>query len=282
MYTLGLDVGSTSTKGVLYDGEKIVAHVIIPTGWSPKEAAREALERLWERAQIDEERVVYKVGTGYGRLSLKDMVDLAVTEITCHARGIFHLVREACTVIDIGGQDTKVITINQSGLVVDFVMNDKCAAGTGRFLEVMAHALGLDITDFSRMGLGAEPVEINSMCTVFAESEVISLLASGTPRENIIAGLHRSIAKRIKGMLKGLPQGKIVFTGGGAKNEGLRRALGAELGRPLWVPEEPRITGALGAALIAWERARGMEEARRGRVGEGGQGRPDQAATARS
>ncbi len=207
-----------------------------------------------DEAGLSRQEVAYIVGTGYGRVAL-NFIDQAVTEITCQARGIYYLTGRAGTIIDIGGQDTKVITVNERGKVVDFVMNDKCAAGTGRFLEVMATALGMDVDGLGRLPEHVNPVNISSMCTVFAESEVVSLLAAGVAREEIGAGLHRAVARRVKGMLKSAVPAPVVFSGGGAKNEGLRRALAAELGVEVLVPAEPRITGALGAAIIGWEKS---------------------------
>ncbi|AOQ24144.1 2-hydroxyisocaproyl-CoA dehydratase activator [Moorella thermoacetica] len=251
MLVVGIDVGSTSAKAVLFDG-RIKVYAIRPTGWSPREAGAEVLAEILDKAGLSRREVAYIVGTGYGRVAL-NFIDQAVTEITCQARGINYLTGKAGTIIDIGGQDTKVITVNEQGKVVDFVMNDKCAAGTGRFLEVMATAMGMDVDELGSLPKNVNPVNISSMCTVFAESEVISLLAGGVAREEIVAGLHRAVARRVKSMLKNTAPATVVFTGGGAKNEGLRRALAAELGVEVMVPAEPQITGALGAAIIAWE-----------------------------
>ncbi|BCV21584.1 acyl-CoA dehydratase activase [Moorella sp. Hama-1] len=251
MLVVGIDVGSTSAKAVLFDG-RIKVYAIRPTGWSPREAGAEVLAEILDKAGLSRREVAYIVGTGYGRVAL-NFIDQAVTEITCQARGINYLTGKAGTIIDIGGQDTKVITVNEQGKVVDFVMNDKCAAGTGRFLEVMATAMGMDVDELGSLPKNVNPVNISSMCTVFAESEVISLLAGGAAREEIVAGLHRAVARRVKSMLKNTAPATVVFTGGGAKNEGLRRALAAELGVEVMVPAEPQITGALGAAIIAWE-----------------------------
>ncbi|MDN5362699.1 MAG: hypothetical protein PWP70_1746 [Moorella sp. (in: firmicutes)] len=250
MLVVGIDVGSTSAKAVLFDG-RIKEYAIRLTGWSPREAGAEVLARVLDKAGLSRRDVASIVGTGYGRVAL-NFIDQAVTEITCQARGINYLTGRAGTIIDIGGQDTKVITVNGQGKVVDFVMNDKCAAGTGRFLEVMATAMGMDVDELGSLPENVNPVNISSMCTVFAESEVVSLLAGGVTREEIVAGLHRAVARRVKSMVKTAPA-PVVFTGGGAKNEGLRRALAAELGVEVMVPAEPRITGALGAAIIAWE-----------------------------
>lgn len=253
MAIVGIDVGSVATKAVMMDGEKIFHH-IRPTGWSPRDAALQSLEELMNASSRRREEILFSVGTGYGRIALP-FVDKTVTEITCHARGAVYLIPDTSAVIDIGGQDSKVIKVDSEGRVLDFVMNDRCAAGTGRFLQVMAAALGLDVTDFSHLGEGKTAVQLNSMCAVFAESEVVGLLAAGCGKEEIINGLHESIARRIAAMAHRLSiGGRITFTGGVAKNEGLRRALEKTLQMEVRVPELCHLTGALGAALIGRER----------------------------
>ena len=183
-----------------------------------------------------------------------DFVNKAVTEITCHARGAAYLVPNSPMVIDIGGQDSKVIKIDQKGQVLDFAMNDRCAAGTGRFLQVIAAALGSDVSELSELGLNKSPLALNSMCAVFAESEVIGLLASGHDKGEIVAGLHQSIARRIASMAGRLGSAeRIAFTGGVARNEGLRRCLQEALGMEVVVPDMCQMAGALGAALLAQE-----------------------------
>ena len=178
-----------------------------------------------------------------------------ITEITCHARGAFFVHPETRTVIDIGGQDSKVIRLDGQGRNVDFQMNDKCAAGTGRFLEVMAHALEVKLEDLGGLSLSApRTIQISSMCTVFAESEVVSLIAENQPKEVIIRGLHDAIADRILGLVRRVGvEEKVTLTGGVAKNEGVVRALEERLAVKLFVPPEPQIIGALGAALLARE-----------------------------
>lgn len=253
MAIVGIDVGSVATKVVILDGEKIF-HAVHPTGWSPREAARRTLDDLMKEACLREEAIRFSVGTGYGRIALP-FVSKTVTEITCHARGAVFLEPETTAVIDIGGQDSKVIKVDPEGKVLDFVMNDRCAAGTGRFLQVMTAALGLDVTDLSLLGEGKTSVPLNSMCAVFAESEVIGLLASGCGKEEIINGLHDAIARRITAMAHRLNiGGRITFTGGVAQNQGLRRALEKSLQAEVRAPELCHLTGALGAALIGRER----------------------------
>jgi predicted CoA-substrate-specific enzyme activase len=201
-------------------------------------------------AGISLEDVTYIVATGYGRINVP-FADRQVTEITCHARGLSHLLPSARTIIDIGGQDSKGIRI-ENGKVVDFVMNDKCAAGTGRFLEIIADALALPLDKLGEVSLAAEkPAVIGNMCTVFAEQEVISQLACGEPAPNLVAGIHQAIAGRIFALVNKLKiKPDVAITGGGAKNTGLLKALEARFGCPVLVPPEPLLTGALGAALI--------------------------------
>lgn len=252
MLAVGIDVGSLSSKAVLFDGE-IRDWLIQPTGWSPKKAGQEVYRELLKRNDCDLDSVDYVIATGYGRISL-GFIQKAVTEITCHARGAYYLFPDTRTIIDIGGQDSKVIGINSQGRVLDFLMNDKCAAGTGRFLQVAANALGLDVEELSKTSLKLGSVPISSMCTVFAESEIISLLAQGEQKERIINGIHTSISRRIKAMVSQIgDREQIVFTGGVAKNLALKKVLENEISRLIVVPEEPQIMGALGAALLAYE-----------------------------
>jgi predicted CoA-substrate-specific enzyme activase len=203
-------------------------------------------------AKIQKEELLGIVTTGYGRASFP-LADKRITEITCHARGAFFVHPETRTVIDIGGQDSKVIRLDGQGRNVDFQMNDKCAAGTGRFLEVMAHALEVNLEDLGRLSRSAtRTIQISSTCTVFAESEVVSLIAENQPKEVIIRGLHDAIADRLLGLVHRLGiEEQVALTGGVAKNEGVVHALEERLGVKLFVPPEPQIIGALGAALVA-------------------------------
>lgn len=252
MLTAGIDVGSLSTDVVIYDGQNICGYCILPTLADGEYAARKALETSLDSCGANENELEFIVATGYGRSSLS-FANRTITEITCHAIGARVLFPEAVTVIDIGGQDSKVIRLTTDGRVDDFLMNDKCAAGTGRFLEVMARALGTDITNLAALSVIDESdVRISSTCTVFAESEVVALVASGTPREDIIGGLHRSVAQRIAGMVSKLSaKPPYVMTGGVAKNAGIVRAVEQVLQTQVFVPEEPQIVGALGAAVLA-------------------------------
>lgn len=259
MITVGIDVGSMTTKAVLLNG-KAYHSLIRPTGCSPRQAGRDAFNELLDGAGLKHGEIDYIIGTGYGRISL-NFIDKAVTEITCHARGAHYLVEGTDMVIDIGGQDSKVIITDGKGNVTNFAMNDKCAAGTGRFLEVMAAALGADVSELAELSRGAEPVQISNMCTVFAESEVISLLAQGVERERIIAGIHRSVARRVATMAEKLGKGELItFTGGVAKNEGVKEFLSRELGREIVAMHGSQLAGALGAALLAQEKIKVMRD----------------------
>ncbi|HEY3424347.1 MAG TPA: acyl-CoA dehydratase activase [Negativicutes bacterium] len=250
----GIDAGSTAIKVTLYNEDRLESR-LSPTGWSPKAVATELLREAALGWGVRVEDLAYIVGTGYGRVSLP-FVSKAMTEITCHAKGAAYLWPGVRTVIDVGGQDAKAIRVENNGKVLDFIMNDKCAAGTGRFLQVMANALGLDIMEIAKQELPPDQEEcsINSMCTVFAESEVIGLLNQGFSRECIMLGLYRSIAGRIATMASHIhPEMPVVFTGGVAQNQALQKVLADKLDMPVMVPEHAVFAGSIGAALYAWE-----------------------------
>jgi len=248
-YFAGVDIGSTMTKVVIMN-EVVLASVIGPTGPEHRKLANQVMEEALTKARLAFEEITYVVATGYGRINVP-FADKQITEISCHARGVAHLLPEVRTVIDVGGQDSKGIKL-KDGRAVDFVMNDKCAAGTGRFLEVTAEELGVSLDDMGRLSLEAEnKVEISSTCTVFAAQEVVAKLSEGAALADIIAGLHEAIAIRIYGMVRRLKiEREVALTGGGAKNIGLVKALEAKLGFPVLVPPEPLLTGAIGAALL--------------------------------
>jgi (R)-2-hydroxyacyl-CoA dehydratese activating ATPase len=250
--TAGIDVGSLTTDAVILVDDEIAAYAIVPTLSSSEAAAKLAYEQALASAGLTAGDVTNIVATGYGRAST-DFASKTVTEITCHAIGARRVFPEARTVIDIGGQDSKVIRLADDGRVEDFAMNDKCAAGTGRFLEVMARSLDTDLQSLGRLsGLATEDIRISSTCTVFAESEVVALVAKGAAKEDIIRGLHRSVAERIYAMVARLrAEPPFVMTGGVAKNSGVIAALEERLGAKLLVPDEPQIVGALGAAIVA-------------------------------
>jgi len=254
MYAVGIDIGSTSGEAVILNGNGILAASIVDTGYNSRRAADLALNQALANCGLAREQLGPIVATGYGRIAI-DFADRQVTEISCYAKGMAHLFPEVRTVIDIGGQDSKVIAVGKNGKAIDFAMNDKCAAGTGRFLEVTARALQLNLSDLGEISThSTRDVPISSICTVFAESEVITLVAEGAERADIVAGLHRAIARRVGAMVKRVGVNPaIAFAGGVARNPGVKRALEQALGVTLVVPPEPQIVGALGAALIARE-----------------------------
>lgn len=256
MYTLGLDFGSTASKGVvLKDGKEVVATATITsgTGTSGPMRVKEALE---SKSELKEEDMAAIVVTGYGRMTYKG-ADKQISELSCHARGVNFLIPEARTVIDIGGQDAKALKLDRNGKLSNFVMNDKCAAGTGRFLDVMSGILETEVSNLGDLSEKAtEVVSISSTCTVFAESEVISHLSAGVDIENIVAGIHASVAGRVSGLAKrvGIEE-KVVMVGGVARNKGVVKAMEEALGVKIEVPEYAQLTGALGAALFAADMA---------------------------
>jgi (R)-2-hydroxyacyl-CoA dehydratese activating ATPase len=251
-YFAGVDIGSTMTKVVII-GHGVETSLIGPTGPEHRRLANRVMEEALRQAHLRFDDLSYIVATGYGRINVP-FADKQVTEITCHARGLSTLLPSARTVVDIGGQDTKGIKI-KDGKVLNFVMNDKCAAGTGRFLEIIADSLGVRLTQLGELSLKAErATPISNTCTVFAEHEVTNQLANGETVPNLIAGVHEAMATRIFALVQKLKvERDIAITGGGAKNIGLVRALETKFGCPVLVPPEPLITGAFGAALIGRE-----------------------------
>lgn len=244
MLTLGIDCGSTTTKGVLLDGNDIVETAILPTSARPRERMAELYARLYRPG------VQSTVATGYGR-ALLPQADRQVTEITCHARGAAFLCPGISCVVDIGGQDCKAILLDKGGFVADFAMNDKCAAGTGRFIEMMCRILECDLDEVDEFVRECSPVEITSMCTVFAESEIISLLAEGHERGDIALGVVRSICRRTAYFAQRLsPSAEVFFSGGLARFGVFRAALEEFIGLPVRTSELSQYAGALGAALI--------------------------------
>ncbi len=252
MITMGVDVGSISTKGAIVKNGEVLLSKTISTGYNAKSAGRRLFDEMLSESEMKETDIEKIIATGYGRNSVA-FAHKTVTEITCHAAGAHHLSPGIRTIIDIGGQDSKAISVDDTGSVNDFAMNDKCAAGTGRFLEVMARAMEVDLTEFGNMSLSAEtPASISSLCTVFAESEVISLIATGEDRANIIAGIHESICSRVVAMAGrvGL-NAPVMMTGGVARNIGVVKALENKIGMEVEVSEYAQVNGAIGAALIA-------------------------------
>lgn len=252
-YALGIDSGSTSTKGILFDGEKIVKKMIVKTSAKPKESIYKIYNELYS------EEVGYTIATGYGRYLLKE-ADKIVTEITCHAQGAAFLNPTIRGVIDIGGQDSKVILLDNSLNVVDFLMNDKCAAGTGRFVDVMMRTLEEDMINIDKFVKNRNPVNISSMCTVFAESEIISLLAKDVHRGDIALGIIHSICKRTANFAQKLSlHGDIFFSGGLALSETFRASLEEYLNKKVFTNDLCQYVGAIGAAVIGNRKIRGLK-----------------------
>jgi len=251
-YFAGIDIGSTMTKVVIMD-KGIISSVIGPTGPEQRRLANKVMEKALNKADLAFEAINYIVATGYGRINVP-FADKQVTEITCHAKGVANLFPEARTVIDIGGQDSKGIKID-NGRPVDFVMNDKCAAGSGRFLEITADALGIHIGEMGDLALQSRnPAQISNICTIFTEQEVVSKLAEGVPLRDLVAGVLESLASRVSRMVKRLKvEEDVVITGGVAKNAGLVKAFSDKLGYSVSVPSEPLLTGAVGAAILGKE-----------------------------
>ncbi len=252
-YFAGIDVGSTMTKAVILN-KGIIASVIGPAGPEQRRLANKVMEEALIQAGISFQAMTFVVSTGYGRINVP-FADKQVTEITCHAKGIVSLFPQARTIIDIGGQDVKGIQMDETGKIFDFVMNDKCAAGSGRFIEVIADALGVPLNEVGDLSLRSEtPAKISNICTLWAQQEVASSLAQGIPVSDLLAGVHQSLADRICRMVHRLKvEDAVIVTGGGGKNRGLLKALSQQLNREVLVPEEPLITGALGAALLGKE-----------------------------
>ena len=248
MLSLGIDSGSTTTKGVLFDGTQIVETLMVPTTAKPKES----LETVYRT--LSQNEVEYTVSTGYGR-GLLQQADKKITEITCHARGAAWLDPSIRVVIDIGGQDCKAILLNERQHVADFLMNDKCAAGTGRFIEMMMHTLNAPLDSIDTFVEGKKPASISSMCTVFAESEIVSLLAEGEDAGNIALGMIHAICRRTAFFAQKMNlEGKVFFTGGLAKFEIFRKTLEEYLKLEVRTHSLAQYAGAIGAAVIAGEK----------------------------
>ncbi len=255
IYTLGIDIGSTASKCViLADGKDIAAKSLIAVGAGTSGPQR-AVAAVLENAGMKKEDMAYTLATGYGRNSMLELADEQMSELSCHAKGAVFLFPEVHTVVDIGGQDVKVLQI-ENGVMTNFVMNDKCAAGTGRFLDVMARVLEVNVEDLGMLGAqSTRYVGISSTCTVFAESEVISQLAMDTDKRDIINGIHKSVASRVAGLAHRVGvREKVVMTGGVAQNAGVVKALQEELGVPIYTSPLTQYNGALGAALFAYQK----------------------------
>jgi predicted CoA-substrate-specific enzyme activase len=255
-FAAGVDVGSTQTKAVLMEESAgIVARMIVDTGANVSKAAENAYLALCREAGVDARDIGYVVGTGYGRYKIA-FGNAQMTEISCHARGAHHVFPNTRTVIDMGGQDSKAIRVGETGEVLDFMMNDKCAAGTGRFLSNAADVLNIGLDDIGPLSLRAtRPVKITTVCTVFVESDILSYLAQGKKAEDILGGVHLAIAKRTVSLARRVEIAPaITVTGGVARNSGMVKALEEVLGVPLQVSVDSHFTGAIGAALYALEK----------------------------
>ena len=255
IYTLGIDIGSTASKCVmLADGKEIVAKSLISVGAGTSGPQR-AISELLEQAGKSKDEMAFVLATGYGRNSLEEIADAQMSELSCHAKGATFLFPQVHTVVDIGGQDVKILQV-ENGVMTNFVMNDKCAAGTGRFLDVMARVLEVKVQDLGMLGAqSTKQVEISSTCTVFAESEVISQLSMGTDKRDIINGIHRSVASRVAGLAHRVGiRDQVVMTGGVAQNSGVVKALEEALGHEVHISPLTQYNGALGAALFAYQK----------------------------
>ncbi len=257
MIVAGVDVGSTATKSILMDENgKVIARGLTNTGANVVKAAERVFDQALKMADVEEWDIAYTVGTGYGRFRVP-FGDTHITEISCHAKGAFYLHPGTRTILDIGGQDTKAIKVGPKGEVIDFCMNDKCAAGTGRFLEAAAKVMDISLDDLGVISLKSKkPLRITNVCTVFVESEIISHLAWGKKPEDILQGVHNSISGRSSSLLRrvGL-EPELTFTGGVSKNIGMVAALKEKLKIKINATEDSQYTGAIGAALFALERA---------------------------
>jgi len=254
VYFAGVDIGSTMTKVVLMDTKGTILSVIKgPTGPEHRQLANEVMRMALEQANVPLEQVAYIVATGYGRLNVP-FADRQITELSCHARGVSSLFPNVRTAIDIGGQDAKCMKI-RNGKLVDFVMNDKCAAGTGRFLEVIAATLGIKLEDLGTLSLkSTKKVSISNFCTIFAQQEIVARLSEGEKAEDIIAGMHEALASRVAALAHRLKiEPDVVLTGGVARNNGMVKAMMKSLDCEILVPPDPLITGAMGAAIMAKE-----------------------------
>jgi (R)-2-hydroxyacyl-CoA dehydratese activating ATPase len=249
----GVDVGSLTSKSVILHDGQVLGYALSRTGLGSEESGLNVFNKALENAGVKKEDIKYVVATGYGRISAT-YANKTVTEISCHAKGAHHLQSGVRTILDMGGQDCKAIRINENGDVIDFAMNDKCAAGTGRFLEVMSTAFNVKLEDLGALSLKSTGlVPMSSTCTVFAESETVSLLARGEKPENIIAGIHHAIANRIAGLFSRIGiESDVYFSGGVAKNSGMKAAIEEVLRIKISTTSfDPQLTGALGAAVIA-------------------------------
>jgi predicted CoA-substrate-specific enzyme activase len=254
VYTAGIDIGSATSKATILSGDEVVADHLIATGPSSRESAEAVMAGALERASLAPDDISATVATGYGRINVP-FANKVVTEIACHARGVHHLFPDARTVLDMGGQDCKAIRVDEDGHHTAFAMNDKCAAGTGRFFDVMSAVLAIPLERLGPVSLeAASRPAISSVCTVFARTEVTRLLRKGVPKADILAGLHDATSARVFSLLKRVGiEAEFVISGGVAKNIGMVRMIEAKVGLSARIADEPQTIGSLGAALFARE-----------------------------
>ncbi|MGA3174919.1 MAG: acyl-CoA dehydratase activase [Syntrophorhabdales bacterium] len=250
-YSLGIDIGSGFSKAVVCADRVVLSSAVIPSGGSYKQAAAAVAEAALGKAGLSAAAVSFTTATGYGAGAV-DFADQSVTDISCHASGVHHLFPSAKTVVDIGAQFSKAISVDGSGRITNFILNEKCAGGSGRFLQVIARILHIEVEEIGELSMASKnPVEFTTGCAVFAESEAVSRIAEGALPADILAGVHKAMASKIVNLVTrvGLTR-DIVITGGGARDIGLVKTIEAELGTDVLVPEQPQITAALGAALM--------------------------------
>ncbi len=252
MYVIGIDIGSVTTKGVLYDGQDYYS-IYRPTGSDPTSIGDETINDLCSKYNVNLSQISSIYGTGYGRVHLP-AANKVFSEIICQGRACNYLFPSHKSVLDVGGQDSKALLLDDRGKVRDFVLNDKCAAGTGRFLEMSLNSLGLKLDQIDEYADTENPVEIGSMCSVFCETEVLNLMMQGEDKGRIVAGLLKSIATRVSTMIQKVNTSqKIVFTGGVSKSTALQKYIQEQSGCEVTVPREPFVTAALGAAVMGYE-----------------------------
>ncbi len=256
MYFAGIDIGSNTTKAVIVKNSKILGYAITKTGAKALNTAENIYQNALNQANVRRDQISYSIATGYGRNLVSDICDKQVTEITCFGRGSFEVHPKTRTIIDIGGQDSKVIRIDTKGRITSFEMNDKCSAGTGKYLEILSKTLGVNLEDMGKIALRSNGiVAISSTCTVFAESEVISRIANGAPSDHILRGIHKSMAVKVAELAKRVGiQADVLIAGGVAYNEGIVHFLSHQLDTKIKVAQNPQLVGAYGASLIAQEK----------------------------
>jgi predicted CoA-substrate-specific enzyme activase len=263
IHVAGIDIGSAFSKAVIMGGNKVIAYQVKPSGGNYRLTAEQVMEEALTRAKLSLKDIDYALATGYGAASVSFSHE-AASDISCLARGVYYLFPTARTAIDIGGQFTRVFKLDDRGRATAFLLSEKCAAGSGRFLQVIARVLQIDLKDIGELSLNSRNrVDFNTGCAVFAESEAVSRIAEGAAKEDILAGVHRALAAKVETMAARLGiEPDCALVGGGAKDIGLVKSIEESLACTLLVPEEPQIVAALGAALIAREKAATIKTSR--------------------